>query len=74
MSDNVTVEYLMDERYTAELADGFRYDDPASKIDWPLPARFVSDRDLAWPPLSTRPFWQTSEGGSITHNETYAAT
>jgi dTDP-4-dehydrorhamnose 3,5-epimerase len=57
LSDDVQVEYLMGERYAPELADGFRYDDPAAAISWPLPVRLVSDRDLAWPPLATRRVW-----------------
>jgi len=57
LTEDVMVEYLMDEQYAPELADGFRYDEPAAKIEWPLPACFLSEKDLAWPPLSTRPFW-----------------
>ena len=57
MTDDVRVEYLMSAPYAPELADGFRYDDTAAAIAWPLPARRVSDRDLAWPPLATRGLW-----------------
>jgi len=63
LTDDVAVDYLMDERYVPELADGFRYDDPATRIEWPLPARLVSEKDLAWPPLSTRSFWIASNSG-----------
>jgi dTDP-4-dehydrorhamnose 3,5-epimerase len=61
LTDDVQVEYLMSERYAPELADGFRYDDPAAAISWPLPARLVSDRDLAWPPLAKRAFWLSEQ-------------
>jgi dTDP-4-dehydrorhamnose 3,5-epimerase len=57
LTDDVTVDYLMDEQYAPELADGFRYDDPATGIEWPLPARLLSERDLAWPPLATKHCW-----------------
>ena len=63
LTDDVAVEYLMDEQYVPELADGFRYDDPATRIEWPLPARLLSEKDLAWPPLSTRSFWIDRNGG-----------
>lgn len=52
LSSVATVEYLMGEAYDPALSCGFRYDDPALKIAWPLPAACISDRDLAWPPLS----------------------
>lgn len=52
LTDVATVEYLMGEVYEPSLYSGFRYDDPAFKISWPLPATCISDRDLAWPLLS----------------------
>lgn len=51
LTDTVTVEYFMGERYDPTLYSGFRYDDPAIGIAWPLPASVVSAQDLAWPPL-----------------------
>jgi dTDP-4-dehydrorhamnose 3,5-epimerase len=57
LSDDVQVEYLMNERYAPDLADGFRHDDPEAAIAWPLPVTLVSDRDLAWAPLASRDFW-----------------
>lgn len=57
LTDSVQVEYLMGERYTPELADGFRYDDPEAAIPWPLAATLVSECDLSWPPLGSRELW-----------------
>ncbi len=57
LSDEVQVEYLMGEAYVPDLYDGFRYDDPAVAIPWPLPPCDVSDKDLAWAPLSGRLPW-----------------
>jgi len=54
--DDVLVEYLMSERHAPELADGFRPDDPAAAIAWPLPPVMVSKRDLTWPDLEEREF------------------
>jgi len=62
LTDDVVVEYLMNQRYAPELADGFRFDDPAAAIAWPLPPGLVSDRDLAWPGLEGSEFWNLSSG------------
>jgi dTDP-4-dehydrorhamnose 3,5-epimerase len=74
LTSDVAVEYLMDEPYTPELADGFRYDDPAAKISWPLPARLLSEKDLAWPALSTRSFWLNPDDTAKLRGEPTAAT
>jgi dTDP-4-dehydrorhamnose 3,5-epimerase len=57
LTDHVVVEYLMDARYVPELYDGFRYDDPAIGIRWPLEIVQVSERDLDWTPLAPRAPW-----------------
>jgi dTDP-4-dehydrorhamnose 3,5-epimerase len=62
LTDDVLVEYLMNERYAPELADGLRYADPAAAIVWPLPPVLVSERDLAWPRLEGREFWNPASG------------
>lgn len=54
LSDEAEVAYLMGDSYAPDLADGFRYDDPAAGIDWPLPAATISARDLAFAPLAGR--------------------
>jgi dTDP-4-dehydrorhamnose 3,5-epimerase len=51
LTDGVEVEYQITEAYAPECARGFRFDDPAIGIRWPLPVGCVSPRDLAWPPL-----------------------
>ena len=35
--------------YAPESAAGLRYDDPAFKIAWPLPAAEISEKDRGWP-------------------------
>ncbi|MFC7333133.1 dTDP-4-dehydrorhamnose 3,5-epimerase family protein [Rhodocista pekingensis] len=58
LTDDVTVEYFMGgEPYRPEYYDGFRPDDPAVAIRWPLPPVSVSDKDLSWPPLGQRFPW-----------------
>ena len=52
LADSTEVEYLMGEFYTPGFDGGFRYDDPAFGIAWPLPVASISDRDLAWAPFS----------------------
>jgi dTDP-4-dehydrorhamnose 3,5-epimerase len=55
LTDDVEVEYQISQAYAPECARGFRYDDPAVGIRWPLPVGCVSPRDLAWPPLPAAP-------------------
>lgn len=58
LTDNVIVEYFHGEQpFIAEYQDGFRYDDPATAIDWPLPVTVISERDLSWSPLAERFPW-----------------
>lgn len=49
LSDLTEVEYQMSEFHTPGAADGFRYDDPAFAIPWPLPISVISSKDQAWP-------------------------
>ena len=49
LQDNTMAAYMVDEYYTPGVEEGFRYDDPVLKIDWPRAAKIVSDKDRAWP-------------------------
>lgn len=51
LEDNCELFYHVSHAYAPELAGGFRYDDPAVGISWPLPVSVMSPRDQAWPPL-----------------------
>ena len=44
-----SVSYTARAGYQPELARGFRYDDPAFAINWPLSVTEISDKDLHWP-------------------------
>ena len=52
LTDHTEVEYQMSEFYAPEAARGFRHDDPAFAIRWPLPISVISPQDLVWPPFS----------------------
>jgi dTDP-4-dehydrorhamnose 3,5-epimerase len=51
LDDDTEVTYQMGERYTPGADRGFRHDDPAFGIEWPLPVSAVSDKDMNWPLL-----------------------
>jgi dTDP-4-dehydrorhamnose 3,5-epimerase len=49
--DDVEVEYQMSEFYAPQCSRGMRYDDPALRINWPLPVTIIAQKDLEWPRL-----------------------
>jgi dTDP-4-dehydrorhamnose 3,5-epimerase len=49
LNDNTEVGYLISEFYVPEAASGFRYDDPAFQISWPLSVAVISEKDRSWP-------------------------
>lgn len=53
MPDTVAF-YMVDAFYTPGVEDGFRYDDPTLKLDWPLAVAEISDKDKAWPLIDER--------------------
>jgi dTDP-4-dehydrorhamnose 3,5-epimerase len=50
--DETLVEYQMSEYYAPERGSGFRYDDPAFTLAWPLAITVISEQDIAWPAFS----------------------
>jgi len=52
LCDETEVEYQMSEFYTPGFGCGFRFDDPAFAIRWPLPVTIISEQDLRWPLFS----------------------
>ncbi|BAY07956.1 dTDP-4-dehydrorhamnose 3,5-epimerase [Calothrix sp. NIES-2098] len=48
LSDDAEVMYQMGDFYAPEYASGYRYDDPAFGIEWPLPVTEISEKDRAW--------------------------
>lgn len=48
LEDATELLYQMTEFYSPEHASGYRHDDPKFRIEWPLPPRNLSARDVAW--------------------------
>jgi dTDP-4-dehydrorhamnose 3,5-epimerase len=55
LTDNAEVFYQMSEFHSSESARGFRYDDTAFAVTWPLPVSKISPQDLAWPRFESIP-------------------
>lgn len=49
LADDAEVAYQISEFYAPEAAGGYRYDDVAFGIVWPVPVTLISERDLGWP-------------------------
>jgi dTDP-4-dehydrorhamnose 3,5-epimerase len=49
LTDGAEVLYQMSESYHPEAATGVRWNDPAFRMVWPLPAPILSAKDRAWP-------------------------
>jgi dTDP-4-dehydrorhamnose 3,5-epimerase len=49
LEDGTELLYFMSEFYSPEHARGFRFDDPAFGIEWPLAVTSISDADRSWP-------------------------
>jgi dTDP-4-dehydrorhamnose 3,5-epimerase len=49
LADATEVHYQISEFYAPGASSGFRHDDPAFAIRWPLPVAVISERDLSWP-------------------------
>jgi dTDP-4-dehydrorhamnose 3,5-epimerase len=49
LTDSTEVAYQISEFYTPSTERGFRYNDPAFGIEWPLPVTVISEKDAAWP-------------------------
>lgn len=49
LQDDTELFYQMSQYYTPESSLGFRFDDPAFGIDWPLAPLNLSERDRGWP-------------------------
>jgi dTDP-4-dehydrorhamnose 3,5-epimerase len=49
LTDGAEVIYQVSGPYAPEGEQGFRYDDAAFGIEWPVPVTVISDKDAAWP-------------------------
>jgi dTDP-4-dehydrorhamnose 3,5-epimerase len=53
MTDGAEVVYSVGEFYTPGVEGGYRYDDPALGIDWPMAVTVISEKDANWPLIGT---------------------
>jgi dTDP-4-dehydrorhamnose 3,5-epimerase len=51
LSDDAEVYYMISVPHAPEYAQGFRWNDPAFSIQWPLAPSVISPRDAAYPLL-----------------------
>lgn len=51
---NTVVHYYMSAFYEAEAARGFRFDDPAFDVRWPMAPKVISDKDRSYPDFDLR--------------------
>ncbi len=49
LSDDSELSYLISTEYAPHAASGYRHDEPAFAIEWPLPIAMIAAKDLAWP-------------------------
>jgi dTDP-4-dehydrorhamnose 3,5-epimerase len=49
LTDDSEVLYMVTVPYKPGAEIGFRYDDRAFGVSWPLPVSAISDKDAAWP-------------------------
>jgi dTDP-4-dehydrorhamnose 3,5-epimerase len=49
LTDDAEVAYQISAFYAPEAAAGYRYDDAAFGVVWPLPVAVIGKRDLGWP-------------------------
>jgi dTDP-4-dehydrorhamnose 3,5-epimerase len=49
--EDCEIVYQISSFYAPESAGGYRYDDAALGVTWPLPVTMINERDLGWPKL-----------------------
>jgi dTDP-4-dehydrorhamnose 3,5-epimerase len=64
LADDAEILYMMSAQFAPEHARGFRHDDPAVAIDWPLPVTVISDKDRGLPDFSEAAGASEATGGS----------
>src|SRR5579864_5996178 len=57
LADECEVSYLISAFYVSEAAAGYRHNDPAFGIRWPLAIAVISERDSTWPDFDPRAPW-----------------
>jgi dTDP-4-dehydrorhamnose 3,5-epimerase len=52
LDDDTEATYQVSQFYAPGAERGFRYDDPAFAISWPLEVQVISEKDAHWPGFS----------------------
>ena len=52
--EHTEVYYMISVAHSPELSRGFRWNDPAFAIEWPMPPTVISARDASYPLLDAR--------------------
>lgn len=60
LADETEVSYLISAFFVPAAAAGYRHNDPAFGIVWPLPVKIISERDLGWPDFAGDAPWTPS--------------
>ncbi len=55
LRDGAEVLYMSSHVFDPSREEGVRFDDPAIKVEWPMPVQHVSEKDLSWPDISAKP-------------------
>ncbi len=55
LEDGTELTYQVSEFFSPAHGAGFRYDDPAFGIEWPLEVTAISAKDGSWPSFEARP-------------------
>jgi dTDP-4-dehydrorhamnose 3,5-epimerase len=56
LADHCDIAYQISEFHAPQAAAGYRYDDIAFRIVWPLPVTMIGERDLGWPNFKVASF------------------
>jgi len=52
LDDDVEVTYQVSQFYSPGAERGFRWNDPALGLHWPIPVQVISEKDAHWPDLA----------------------
>ena len=55
LAEATELTYQVSEFYSPDHGHGFRYDDPAFAVTWPLEVTEISEQDLSWPKWTEEP-------------------
>lgn len=54
LANETEISYVISTFYVPQASAGYRYNDPAFGITWPLPVTIISENDLRWPDFEAK--------------------